>query len=207
MFCTNCGTQRTGEFCALCGRPFAVPAIDWRNEVRYAVLLYFPEVRDQLAQASCHAKGWTGEQWLDICDKAFKPIAGVSLKTAAAIAGPINAWMGIKTGKSRGAAFALPTGQAIVEVLCAFARHDLPLAEVHQEESGCILDAEMPADLFCLHGKLIVKIHREGAGTKVEASTQIPGQKFDWGKSNRCLDRLFGDLQTAAGKSSAPAAA
>lgn len=206
MFCTNCGTRRTGRFCAGCGKPFEnadeaaieFPAADWRNEVRYAVLLYFPEVRARLADVPKCAKRMSGEQWLDICDKAFKPLGGVSLSTVAAIAAPLNEWLGIKTGKTRSETIAAPTGQVIVDVLCAFARHGLSLEQVHQADAGCVLEAKIPSDLWSFEGRLVVTIERAGAATKIEAATNIPGQKYDWGKSNRCLDQLFGDLHAEA---------
>ena len=31
------------------------------------------------------------------------------------------------------------------------------------------------------------------------AATKIPGQLFDWGKSNQCLNELFEDLATLPG--------
>src|SRR5208283_4713637 len=94
MYCTNCGLKQSGNFCAGCGTRLsspdvavaALPAGDWRDEVRYAVLLYFPEVRDQLAKVKPGKKKMTGEEWLELCDQAFKPLMhGVPLKALAPI--------------------------------------------------------------------------------------------------------------------------
>jgi hypothetical protein len=163
--------------------------------VRYAVLLYFPEVRDQLARVKPGRKKMTGEEWLGLCEQAFKPMMhGIPLKTVATISAAINTKLGIKTGKSRTAKLDEPTGQVMVDVLCALAKQPWPLTEVHQGESGCVFEASLPSDLWSLEGQVVVTVERTDAKTRVEAATNIPGQLYDWGKSKRCLDQLFGDL-------------
>ena len=206
MYCTNCGLKQSGNFCAGCGTRVAqsgeaaavVPVGDWREEVRYAVLLYFPEVRDRLAVVPKCGKTMTGEEWLGLYDAAFKPLTGVSLQTVAAIAAPLYAKMGLKTGKTRTEVFAEPPGQVMVAVLCTLAKHGLPLVEVHQGEAGCVFEAKLPSDLWSLEGRVVVTVERSGTATKVEAATNIPGQLYDWGKSTRCLEKLFGELRTQA---------
>lgn len=211
MYCTNCGTQGSGNFCAVCGTrhagagvPIVKPLVDttpasdnWHHEVRYAVLLNVPAVRDRLAAVPAAAKKMTGEEWLALYDKAVGPLTGnpVSLQTIAKVTAPIGAKLGIKTGKSRSTVVNRPAGLVIVDVLCALARNGLPLVTVHQGDAGCALEAKLPSDLFALEGKVVLTVER-GAGrtTKVEAVTTIPGQWFDWGKSTRCLDRLFDEL-------------
>ena len=203
MYCTNYGLKQSGNFCAACGTRLAspdgavavLPAGDWRDEVRYAVLLYFPEVRDQLAKVKPGKKKMTGEEWLGLCDQAFKPLMhGVPLKTVAAIGVVINSKLGIKTGKSRTAKLDEPTGQVMVDVLCALAKQPWPLAEVHQGESGCVFEASLPSDLWSLEGSVVVTVERTGTKTWVKAATNIPGQLYDWGKSKRALDKFFSDL-------------
>jgi hypothetical protein len=196
----------SGNFCAGCGTRAVpagdivdvIPIGDWRDEVRYAVLLKFPEVRDVLAEVHECAKKMTGEEWLELYDKAFQPLTHVSVKTVASIVAPIYAKMGIKTGKTRTEVFAEPPGQLMVDVLCALARHGLPLGKVHQGQSGCVFEAKLPSDLWAFEGQVVVTVERSGAKTKVDAATMIPGQLFDWGKSTRCLEKLFGDLHTRA---------
>ena len=171
---------------------------DWRHEIRYAVLIYFPEVRDRLAAVKEDKKGISGETLLDLCDKAMTPLTKVSPKTVAAIAAPLFASLGIKTGATRTETLAGPPGQVIVDVLCTLARHGLPLGKVHQADAGCVLEAKLPADLWAYEGQLVVTIERHGDATKVTAVTTIPGQKYDWGKSNRCLETLFAELHGKA---------
>ena len=63
---------------------------------------------------------------------------------------------------------------------------------------GCVFEAVLPSDPMSLEGDLTVSVRRQGAGTEVAAATKIAGQMFDWGKSRRCLDVFFADLQLDA---------
>jgi hypothetical protein len=110
----------------------------------------------------------------------------------ASIVAPIYAQMGVKTGKKRRDTIDQPIGRMIVAVLCGLAENGLTLREVHQGDTGCVVEANLPSDLFALKGQLVVTIERTNSGTSIEAVTNIPGQWFDWGKSTRCLDKLFG---------------
>jgi hypothetical protein len=160
--------------------------------------LKFAEVRDRLADVPECSKSISGEEWLELYDQAFKPLSGVSAKTVAALAAPLYARMGIKTGKTRSDLLAEPPGEVMLEVLCALARNGLPLVKVHQGESGCVFEAKLPSDLWALEGRMVVTVERSGTQTKVEAATNIPGQLFDWGKSTRYLEKLFAEFRTKA---------
>ena len=74
MYCVNCGMKLTGQFCADCGTRAGevrdlLPLGDWQHEVRYAVLLRFPEVRNRLAEIPEAAKGLTNEEWQELGEK------------------------------------------------------------------------------------------------------------------------------------------
>ncbi|MFO0809976.1 MAG: hypothetical protein U0746_15250 [Gemmataceae bacterium] len=204
MYCSNCGLKGAGNFCTACGTRFqagpdGIPSGDWRHEVRYDVLVQHPEVRDRIARSAAGSgkAGMTGEEWLGLFDKAFSPMTGVSLKTVATIAAPIYAKMGVQTGKARTESFVTPIGEAIVEVLCSLARAGITITDIHQGDAGCVFEAKLPSDLWSFEGKLVVTIERVATKTRLQAVTTIPGQLFDWGKSGRCLDRLFADLCVA----------
>jgi hypothetical protein len=218
MYCSNCGTQATGNFCHACGArlvgaaaataapqpvddgrpkpPQRIVRHDWEHEIRYDVLLHFTEVRDLIAQhaAQCR-KAMTGEQFLSLCDTAFKPLTGVSLSTVVSIAAPIYSRLGIRTGKAHAEVVARPAGKALVAAICSLARHGRKLKEVHQAQDGCVLEATLPSDLWSLGGELVVSVRRHGPGTLVEGTTKIPGQLYDWGKSKQCLQQLFDDVK------------
>ena len=220
MYCSECGVKGTGKFCTACGNrlaatdvgraqqqvdaefdPTVVLAIDWSDLIDYEQLIAIPAVRDQIAHAAAQAKKrLTGEEILDLYGKAMDKLTGVPLPMSAlaGFAQTAYAKMGVKTGKSRSAAFAVPPGEMLVRLLCSLAKEGRGVRNVQQLSDGCIVKAALPSDLFALEGDLIVAVVRQGRATRVEAHTDIPGQMFDWGKSTRCLETLLGELGAAA---------
>lgn len=228
MYCSECGTKGTGKFCTSCGHrlataadlgdgsaeggaeqrggdadfdPTVVLAIDWSDLIDYEQLIAIPAVRDRIARAAAQSKKrMTGEEILDLYGKALGKLAGVPLPMSAlaGFAQSAYAKMGVKTGKSKSAAFAAPPGEMLVRLLCSLAKEGRALRDVQQLSDGCIVKAALPSDLFALEGDLIVAVVRQGRVTRVEAQTDIPGQMFDWGKSTRCLEGLLGVLGAAA---------
>jgi len=206
MYCSQCGAKASGNFCSQCGARLTAPEATplptqgWKDEVRYQVLLQFPEVRMRIERHAAQArKGLTGEQFLELCDKAFIPLTDVSLSKVASLVVPIYTRLGIGTGKSQRKVLAAPIGLILVAALCSLARYGRSLKQVHQGQDGCVLEAVLPSDMWSWEGELIVSIQRDRAGTLVEAATQIPGQFFDWGKSKQCLTQLFEDLERGLG--------
>ena len=206
MYCSDCGAQATGNFCAHCGTTLCpveeelILLADWREEIRYELLLRFPEVRKHVTRHVKQAqKQMSGERFLELCDRAFEPLVGVSLHTVASIVVPIYARMGIRTGKSRSEYIPIPTGQALVAALCSLALYGRSVEHVHQGEDGCVIEAVLPSDIWSWEGQLIISIERSGRGTQVDAATKIAGQLFDWGKSKQCLNQLFEDVETLLG--------
>ncbi len=206
MYCSNCGEKASGNFCSRCGARLAqaetAPAVaaapaDWQHEARYDVLMQVPEVRERLARAAAGArKVVSGEKYLELYDKVMG--TKVPLKTVAEVLVPLYSNWGVATGKTRSDLVPAPVGRVLVATLCALARGGRTVKQVRQCDDGCVVEATLPSDLFSLEGELVVSVRRDAGGTRVEAATKIPGQFFDWGKSNRCLGRLFDDLQAAA---------
>jgi len=217
MFCSHCGSRAAGNFCHHCGTPLleivavvpespepppsetpaTVLPCDWSQEIEYARLLQYPEVRARLATAGSQAKSRiSGEQVLEVFD-ALVP-TGVSLSKLVGVLAPLYSRMGINTGKSAMQRLDLPPGQVLAGLLCTLAQDGIELADVEQAVDGCVLQATIPSDLWSLAGQLIVSVKADRHGTEVEAATKIPGQLYDWGKSKRLLDRLFREISVAA---------
>lgn len=206
MYCHHCGVKASGNFCSSCGARLASPetpapslplSVAWEDEVRYDLLIQCPGVRERLARHAAQArKGLSGEAFLQICDKLFEPIAGIPVAKVASIAAPILDRAGIRTGKTRKEVLPRRLGEVLVAALCSLAQHGQALKQVHQGEDGCVLEAAIPSDVWSFEGKLILSVQRRQEQTRVEAATTIPGQLFDWGKSTRCLERLFADLES-----------
>jgi hypothetical protein len=203
VFCSQCGSKADGRFCSRCGAPLNGSArtsefsIDWSESIDYEELLKVSEVRDLIAQHAARAeKRISAEEFLSLCDNAFSPIKGLSSKTVTAIVQPVLSALGVKTGKSRSRAFRRPAGEFLVAALCSLARHGWPLRQVNQGRDGCVLAATLPSDVYSCAATVVISISRTRNGTLVEAAATVPGQLYDWGKSKRCLDELFADLES-----------
>jgi hypothetical protein len=215
-FCSNCGTPLSTSVASIAvsaGLPAAsvgvatVPpaphlpitvetfvSVDWENEWRYDELIKVPEVRQIIERHTKMARTpISGEQFAKLADKVLQnPLPSDKL---AAFVQPIFGSWGVRTGKERTALIDAPIGRAMLRVLCTLARHGQLLRHVKQDPDGCVLDAMLPSDPMSLEGDLTVAVHRRNSRTEVSAVTNITGQIFDWGKSRRCLDVFFADLQ------------
>lgn len=204
MFCSECGKQADGKFCWNCGAPLqggggaqpqasAAPATDWQDEVDYAKITQVPEVRDRLAKQKPATVRMTGEDFVESFDKLLK--SPVSLAPVMDVMQDVYGRLGIHTSKSRSQPYGQPVGRVIVAALCSLAKGGYTLQDVRQASDGCMLICAIPSDMFSLAGQLLVTIQRESQGASVHASTRIEGQMFDWGKSTRCLNELFKDIE------------
>lgn len=214
MFCSECGKPARGKFCSHCGtRLDATPethqtalqtsdpavivaemAIDWDREVRYETILADRTVRELVnSHARLAKKRMSGEQFLAIADKLIPQ--PVSMESLAAIAQPLWAKLGVRTGKHLAAEIDAPPARVIVRTMCSLARAAQPIQNVVQHEDGCTIDAELPSDFLALAGTISIEILRSGSRSLVTAATNIDGQWLDWGKSRRALERLISDLR------------
>jgi hypothetical protein len=218
MFCSECGAKATGKFCSHCGfallgditpsslavrtsdvvvAPTEHLPTDWAQRVDYETIIRVPSVRERIARSAAQShKRISGEEFLE----AFGTITGlpIPMTAVAHAAQALHTKLGIKTGKSRSSTFAAPPGEMLVALFCSLARHGRNLRNVHQLTDGCTLIAALPSDLYALEGDLVITVSRSGPGSSVEARTEIKGQMFDWGKSNRCLAELFAEISGEA---------
>ena len=212
MFCSQCGEKAGGKFCSQCGSPLPTPdavlvlrdedfvteTTDWEHDWRYQNIVRVEAVRAVIANHAAHApKGISGEAVLALYDKIMQ--SPVPLESLAGIVQPLYESWGIRTGKERTELIETPIGRAIARTLCSLAKHGQTFDSAEQRDSGCVLTAELPSSACALKGKLTVCLLRRKAGTQVAATTYIPGQMYDWGKSRRCLEHLFHDLRCDLG--------
>lgn len=212
MYCSECGVKAHGKFCWSCGAPLSASSsteplddvelvdIPWTQLINYESLIRVPEVRDRIAHhAAAAKKKLTGEELLECCDKFMSPLTGgVPLTIIAKVAQPLSEKLGLKTGKTRCERFADPPGKILVALLCSLAQNSQTIGHVTQSPHSCTIEAAIPSDIWSLKGNLIVEVRIEGQSTVLEAGLTIPGQLYDWGKSQRALDRLFGDVTDLA---------
>jgi hypothetical protein len=200
MYCGECGERGEGKYCTHCGSKIVAggtvaATADWDHEVRYEAILAFPGVREAIDRSTRGSKRRvSGEQFLALAE-ALVP---VPLEKLAGVIQPLYASMGVKTGKERKAQVSATVARVVVRTLCSFAARGESLRGVTQHDDGCEIEATLPSDLWALEGSLIVNVRRDGAHSRVEARTVIPGQMFDWGKSTKRLERLVEDLNQEA---------
>lgn len=208
MFCSNCGKEAQGNFCWSCGAPLDAGAelenveltevvVDWTELTDCDKLLKIPAVRERIARhAALSKKRMSAEEFMDNCEKVFSPLMGglpVATLTTKLIR-PLYIKLGIEMRKVRSETLYRRPGEVLVGVLCSLAAAGQELRRATREHDGCVLEATIPSDMWSFEGDLIVAVRPQGKTTVVEAAIVVKGQKFDWGKSRRCLDRLFGDL-------------
>ncbi|QDU73900.1 hypothetical protein Pan97_09000 [Bremerella volcania] len=209
MYCSNCGVKAGGNFCFQCGSRLQytedvvsedlIPTIEsWDEDADYERIARHPDVRTAIASHAAQARpGLSAEALMEIADKVV-PI-GISYSAVASIAQPMWASLGVRTGKQRSAVLALPIGRVMARVLCSLAKNQQAVQRVEQEADGCTIQAELPSSIWAMQGILTVKLARQDDGCVVTVATDIPGQAFDWGMSQRCLDTLLQEIQQDLG--------
>lgn len=202
MYCPNCGEKEGGNYCSKCGealsggRSHDLNETDWRFETNYSTLLRIAEVRDLISlSAKKNSKNMLIDEWFDLFGGPLKPLTGgVPIGKLAAISLPIANRLGISIEKKRSAEISFPVGKSIVSLLCLFAELALKVVRVEQAEDGCIIEATVPSDLWSWEGVILIVVQRREKGTSVDATISIKGQMFDFGKSERLLDKLFSHI-------------
>lgn len=201
MFCSNCGAEASGNFCAKCGSPLnaeafasAAPLQDWSREVRYDTLIRIPEIRNLIARAAAtRKKRMSGEEFLAAAEKLLAVPAPLAI--IGTVGGKLSEFIGIKTGKERSETFQIPPGKAIVATLCALASSGQEIRRVQQFADGCLIEATIPSDMWSFEGTFYVRIRGNSHQSQIDATTKI-SQLYDWGKSKRFLNRLFLALES-----------
>lgn len=205
MFCSHCGVKAGGNFCHQCGSRLGhgecavseeiVPAIQsWEDDANYERVARHPEVRTAIASHAAQARsGLSAEALMEIADKVV-PI-GISYSAVTAIAQPMWASLGVRTGKQRSAVMTVPIGRVMARVLGSLAKNQQVVQRVEQAVEACTIQAELPSSVWAMKGILTVKLTRQDDGCMVTVATDIPGQAFDWGMSQRCVDSLLQEIQ------------
>ncbi|MEO6832720.1 MAG: zinc ribbon domain-containing protein [Chitinophagaceae bacterium] len=203
MYCAICGKPVSGNFCANCGTPVAgsseskppTSTLHWEEETTIPALLANPEVATLIKYYAGQAeKKLDADDYLSIFDTIMKP-GGISLKKLADISVPIFEKMGVNTAHST--VHTLPFGlhESIIRCVCAIAKEGLPVSKIDLAENGLVLVATIPSDLWSWAGEMAVTIEALGTQTQVNIHTVIKGQLYDWGKSNRRMERLIADME------------
>lgn len=210
MYCSDCGSKAHGKFCSQCGNRIqtsdkaavTLEVKDWEQLCDYETIMNVHGVRSAIAKQAANAtQGVSGEAILAIYDKVVP--TPIPMEKLAGVVQSLYAAWGVRTGQSCSEVLELPIGRAIAQALCALAKNAQTFLSADQHESGCVLTAELPSSVCSFKGKLMIslveQVSGQGTTTHIAATTVIPGQLFDWGKSRRCLNRFFTDMRADLG--------
>lgn len=205
MYCQNCGAKVSGNFCWQCGAKILSPT-DIENapapiispENKYEALVKRPDVRESIAKyAALSPHTLSAQDFLAVADLAFKPLmGGISYSKLTEVIVPIYSKLGIHTGKSTSRIFNAATEEIIIKTLCSLAKNGNPLKSVEQATNGIVLHAEIPSNFYTWAGDLLIVIEEQAATTKVDINANIKGQLYDWGKSNKVINKILADIDT-----------
>ena len=169
----------------------------WQRSLRYDLLLADTQVRAILrAQAQFVKPPTTGDVFLVALDKLAAAPMGSAPQSWLRSYQEVVAGFGIKTEKTRVQDFLAAPGVVLLAAICAAAREGMPLQGVRSSEESCALFAKLLRTTWSGEGEVLMTVACLGAGTRIEASTRIPGVIYDYGKSNRKLDSLFRSIQS-----------
>lgn len=171
--------------------------MSWTESINFREIMAVPEIRRLIDDnVRAYKPSMSGEEFLGKAEKLIG--AGVPLKLIGDVVAPLYAKMGVKTGKSVSVTLSLPPGRAIAAALCSMARHGQTLDQAEQATDGLALTAQIPSDIWSFKGSIVCAFARSGDGTKLDAATTIPGQMYDWGKSERLLKALQSEINSLA---------
>ncbi|MBS1643916.1 MAG: zinc ribbon domain-containing protein [Bacteroidetes bacterium] len=202
MFCSQCGKEASGNFCAHCGAALqtGTPAHQatkpWQEEKTIPELLANSEVRTLVRHFAAKAKKHLDAgDYFSTIDKIFKP-GGISFKAIADVAVPIFGKLGIHTDHALTKVLALSLHEAILRGMCVLAQKGWPIAKIDLAENGIVINATIPSDLFTWTTDLWIHIEGEQQQARISLSTSIKGQLYDWGKSKRAMNRILDEMGT-----------
>ncbi|KAK2685897.1 hypothetical protein QWA68_015020 [Fusarium oxysporum] len=207
MFCSECGEEADGRFCWNCGSKLregasvnrtmsstttssatvTLPTKLWHQEINYDTLIKLPEVKDKLAMQTVKGRKISAEEFVEFFPK--------SMQIGAGLGQAFGSMLGFKTGKSHTDTLIRPCGVVLVAALCYLTRSRFSISTVRQGVNAVAVTSDIPSDLWSWKGELEIIVTKDGGNTKVHAATNIPGQKYDWGKSKRILEKLFTALR------------
>ena len=182
----------TDKLCSACGINYWSTSSDkahinqdWSNSINYDFLIRNQEVEDMLIRRYPELASTTGDHDF-FAQILVKPITNFASSVLS-----VYAHTGIQTGKTRSEQMKKPCGKVLLAVLIHLARSHLKIKSIQQGSDTCLLKCTIPFDMWSFQGELLVKITKGDLVTQLDAKTKIPGQKYDWGKSNRILNNLF----------------
>lgn len=197
MFCRNCGKEIVGRYCSYCGIPIVKDKI--RDYDSYSALISDDRCKRIIASEAMKGQsGMSADEFLKLASKI------IPTKLPMELMGNMGKefWtsLGLKTGKKKSITLPYCYAYALLATLCSLARHKMTLQSISEAKGLCGIEATLPSSVWSWEGKINIAIRSQGDRIEIHAETIIPGQYFDWGKSQRALDALFNEIKEFTGK-------
>ena len=108
---------------------------------------------------------------------------------------------GFSTKKAMSHDLAAPYGIAVHGLVLALQAERYGLSTAFDTPKGAYIECDMPRDFFSMGGTIALDIAEVAAGSiRIGAACEVPGQKFDWGKSNRAMTEIFAKTDAFVGR-------
>ena len=115
------------------------------------------------------------------------PLVGVVLGASEALGRRLN--FASKNTLER--TFAAPYEAVLKAFVLALQAQKLRMTVAFDTAHGACVEADLPNDMFSRGGTLSFSIGDGTTTTTISGTSEIRGQRFDWGKGNRALGDLF----------------
>ncbi|KAK4448378.1 hypothetical protein QBC34DRAFT_407334 [Podospora aff. communis PSN243] len=168
------------------------------EEINCSRLAEHPAVRAHLSSQRRMHGSMSAERFLSLWDSiVMGGVLGIPGTTSlgANLGQALARKLNIKTGKERETTVRLPCGKVVVAILAHMIREGIEINDTDQFDEGCVLRCTVPTSASTFEGDLEVRIGRLGQG-KTELIAKVTfHQKYDWGRANRVLEKLFSAAQ------------
>ncbi|MDQ2858662.1 MAG: hypothetical protein M3R53_08445 [Candidatus Eremiobacteraeota bacterium] len=123
------------------------------------------------------------------------PLVGVVMSASEALERRLN----FASKKSLERTFAAPYEAVLKAFVLALQAQKLRMTVAFDTAHGACVEADLPNDMFSRGGTLSFSIADGAASTTISGTSEISGQRFDWGKGNRTLGDLFAKTERYIG--------
>ena len=161
-------------------------------------------VKDILAKVGIVLGGHTD----GISDETMGKITGAAMGLPAGIgqmlmsgSEALGKSFGFSTKKAMSHDLAASYGIAVHALALALQAERYGLSTAFDTPHGACIECDMPHDFFSMGGTITLDVAELAAGQiRISAACEIPGQKFDWGKSNRAMTEIFAKTDGFVGR-------
>jgi hypothetical protein len=118
------------------------------------------------------------------------PLPEAMFMTTVKLGQTLGTMLGLKSRQQCEKSYSCSYDKAVLSYFLATKQMELNIQTLYDTQKGSILEIKLPTDVFSFGGQLKIVINEEPQHIRVQATTEIKGQMFDWGKGSRILKEL-----------------